>query len=99
MRLAALNFAACSTTCYNRRVPKEINQRQLRNRSGEVMRGLDGGETFIVTRNGVPVGELRPLVRRDFAKKRDVIDAFRNAPPVDFASFRRDLDAIADPRA
>ncbi len=63
------------------------------------MRGLDGGETFIVTRNGVAVGELRPLRRRDFAKKRDVLEAFRNAPPVDFASFRRDLDALADPRA
>lgn len=31
--------------------------------SGEIMPKLDEGETFIVTRNGVPVGELAPLRR------------------------------------
>jgi len=39
---------------------KVITQRTLRNESGEIMRGLDRGESFIVTRNGVPVGELMP---------------------------------------
>ena len=43
---------------------REITQRQLRNDSGEIMRELDGGETFLVTRNGTPVGELTPLPRR-----------------------------------
>jgi len=31
---------------------KKLTQRELRNNSGEVMRALDGGEDFIVTRNG-----------------------------------------------
>ncbi|MGH9057763.1 MAG: type II toxin-antitoxin system Phd/YefM family antitoxin, partial [Acidimicrobiales bacterium] len=35
---------------------RDITQRQLRNDSGEIMRALDQGESFIVTRNGVPVG-------------------------------------------
>jgi prevent-host-death family protein len=35
---------------------REITQRELRNNSGEIMRELDEGETFVVTRNGVPVG-------------------------------------------
>ena len=38
-----------------------ITQRELRNDSGEIMRRLDLGETFIVTRNGTPVGELTPF--------------------------------------
>ncbi len=39
---------------------RRLTQRELRNNSGEVMRALDSGEDFIVTRNGKPVGELRP---------------------------------------
>jgi antitoxin (DNA-binding transcriptional repressor) of toxin-antitoxin stability system len=35
---------------------REITQRELRNGSGDIMRALDRGEAFIVTRNGVPVG-------------------------------------------
>jgi len=30
------------------------------------MRALDAGEDFVVTRNGKPVGELRPCKRRQF---------------------------------
>jgi len=29
---------------------REITQRELRNQSGEIMRDLDDGETFVVTR-------------------------------------------------
>ena len=32
---------------------REITQRQLRNESGEIMRELDRGESFIVTRNAL----------------------------------------------
>src|SRR5947199_409106 len=45
---------------------REITQRTLRNDSGEIMRGLDRGESYVVTRNGVPVGELTPIRRRTF---------------------------------
>lgn len=30
------------------------------------MRELDRGESFVVTRNGTPVGELMPVRRRQF---------------------------------
>ena len=43
-----------------------ISQRELRNQSGDIMRRLDEGESFVVTRNGVPVGELTPLRRQRF---------------------------------
>lgn len=75
---------------------REITQRELRNESGEVMRGLDRGESFIVTRNGVPVGELRPIARRRFVPREAVLAAFAGAPPIEAKRFREDLDAIVD---
>jgi antitoxin (DNA-binding transcriptional repressor) of toxin-antitoxin stability system len=82
---------------------KEITQRQLRNDSGEIMRELDQGETFVVTRNGVPVGELTPLRRHRFVSTAAAIAMFQNAPSVDLGRFRSDLDRVAsqeiEPRA
>ena len=72
---------------------REITQRELRNQSGEIMRELDEGETFIVTRNGVPVGELMPLRRHRFVAAETASEMFRNAPRVDYRRLRADLDA------
>lgn len=73
-----------------------ITQRELRNDSGEIMRRLDQGESFIVTRNGTPVGELAPLRRHRFVATDTVVRAFRGAPPLDAHRFRADLDAVVD---
>jgi prevent-host-death family protein len=73
-----------------------ITQRELRNDSGEIMRRLDQGESFVVTRNGVPVGELTPLRRLRFVAAEAAVAMFRNAPPVDVARLRADLDEIVD---
>jgi prevent-host-death family protein len=77
-------------------VPREISQRELRNDSGEIMRQLDAGESFIVTRNGVPVGELVPLRRHRFVAAEAAVALFRSAPPIDYARFRADLDEVVD---
>ena len=77
-------------------VSREISQRELRNDSGAIMRELDDGASFVVTRNGVPVGELTPLRRHRFAPATAVLAAFRGAPPIDADQFRRDLDRDAD---
>jgi antitoxin (DNA-binding transcriptional repressor) of toxin-antitoxin stability system len=74
---------------------REITQRELRNESGKIMRALDEGETFTVTRNGVPVGELTPLRRHRFVATDAAIELFRTAPAVDYKALRADLDAIA----
>ena len=74
---------------------RDITQRQLRNDSGEIMRGLDRGETFVVTRHGVPVGELTPLRRRRFVSADTAIAMFRGARSVDLARLRADLDSVA----
>jgi prevent-host-death family protein len=73
---------------------RTISQRELRNDSGEIMRALDRGEDFIVTRNGVPVGELRPA-RRRFVSRDLLVQTFRTAPAIDADRLRDDLDAVA----
>jgi antitoxin (DNA-binding transcriptional repressor) of toxin-antitoxin stability system len=75
---------------------KTITQRELRNRSGAIMRALDRGDAFLVTPNGVPVGELRPAPRRVFVPAAEVSAAFALAPPFDRRRFRRDQDALVD---
>lgn len=74
---------------------REITQRELRNDSGGIMRRLDEGESFVVTRNGVPVGELSPLRRRRFVRSDSAVAIFRHAPGVDLSRMRADLDRVA----
>jgi prevent-host-death family protein len=75
---------------------RDLTQRELRNESGEIMRALDAGESFVVTRNGVPVGELTPLRRRLFVTRDAAIAAFRTAAVIDAHQFRVDLDRHAE---
>jgi prevent-host-death family protein len=81
---------------------RTITQREFRNDSGEIMRALDRGEDFIVTRNGVPVGELRPA-RRRFISRDLLLEAFRASPHMDEQRLRDELDVVAnqdiEPRA
>jgi antitoxin (DNA-binding transcriptional repressor) of toxin-antitoxin stability system len=77
------------------RMSREISQRELRNESGKIMSELDEGETFIVTRNGVPVGELAPLRRHRFVPAETAVALFKAAPSIDYQRFRVDLDTIA----
>lgn len=62
------------------------------------MRALDRGESFVVTRNGVPVGELTPVRRRRFVTRDVLLATFAGAPGIDQKRFRRDLDALVDQR-
>lgn len=63
------------------------------------MRRLDEGESFVVTRNGVPVAELTPLRRLRFVPAESISSLFGAAPAIDAEQFRRDLDAVADQSA
>ena len=53
------------------------------------MRALDNGKAFIVTRNGVPVGELIPFRQRLFVPIEVALAAFACAPRVAFGRFRK----------
>jgi len=88
--------AATSHACYSEVVAREITQRELRNDSGAIMRELDRGESFVVTRNGVPVGKLSPIQRRRFVAVAPAVGAFATAARIDPARFRADLDRELD---
>lgn len=76
---------------------RTITQRELRNDSGAVLREVEAGRTVIVSRNGTPVGELRPIKRLRFVPRATIADASGNAARIDAARFRADLDAVVDP--
>ena len=60
------------------------------------MKALDQGETFVITRNGVSVGQLTPLPRRRFVRLDDAQNLFAHIAPVEWTQFRRDVDAFVD---
>jgi prevent-host-death family protein len=77
---------------------RTITQRELRNDSATVLREVEAGGTIIVTRNGTPVAELRPLQPHRFVPRGAIIAAAARAPRVDAGRFRADVDAVIDQR-
>ena len=75
---------------------RTISQRELRNDSAAVLRDVQAGQTIIVTRNGTPVAELRPLPPRRFVPRGVIAEAAHRAPRVDAARLRADLDTVVD---
>jgi prevent-host-death family protein len=75
-----------------------ITQRQLRNQSAAVLREVEAGRTIVVTRNGTPVAELRPIRPRRFALRITLAQAVARAPRIDAVQFRADLGAVMDQR-
>lgn len=73
-----------------------ITQRELRNESAAVLREVQAGQTLIVTRNGMPVAELRPIQPRRFVPRAVIAEAATRAPRIDADRFRADLDAMID---
>jgi prevent-host-death family protein len=81
-------------------IQPEITQRDLRNRSKEIMDAVEQGQAFTVTRDGHRIGELIPLRRRRrFVARQEFAAMSHNAPSVDVESFRVDQDAVADNEA
>jgi prevent-host-death family protein len=78
-------------------MPRVITQRELRNDSAAVLREVQAGHTLVVTRNGTPIAEIRPLPPRRFVPRAVIADAAARAPRVDFDRMRADLDAVVDP--
>jgi prevent-host-death family protein len=85
--------------CYSAGMSRTITQRELRNDSGSVLREVQAGQTIIVTRNGVPVAELRPVPPRRFVPRSAIADSAKRAPRVNAGRLRDDLDAVVDQAA
>ena len=71
---------------------RTISQRELRNDNAEIMRRVEAGETFVVTRNGRPIADLvphgvPPKKRKTF---REMQEEFRQLPPIDVEQWYRD---------
>ena len=77
---------------------KTIAQRQLRNDNAKVIEAVVSGESFVVTRNGVPVAELRPIqqTRRTFVPASELLLLAAGGPRIDRERFRADLDRVVD---
>ena len=77
---------------------KVIPQRELRNENAKVIDAVAAGETFVVTRNGEPVAELRPVQprRRSFISRAEVAALAPSGVRIDPAQFRADLDESID---
>ena len=77
---------------------RTIAQRELRNDNAKVIDAVVAGETFVVTRNGEPVAELRPLRtgRRTFITRGDVAALAGAVIRIDHHGFRADLDRLID---
>ncbi len=84
--------------CYAPRMNRIITQRELRNQSAAVLREVEAGRTVIVSRNGTPVAELRPIRPRRFVPRSTLAEAVGRAPRIDAGRFRADLDAVIDQR-
>ncbi|GAB3911316.1 type II toxin-antitoxin system Phd/YefM family antitoxin [Kibdelosporangium lantanae] len=75
----------------------EITQRDLRNRSKEIMDAVENGHAFTVTRDGHEIGELIPLRRRRrFVSRAEFAAMSRNAAQIDLEAFRADQEAAFD---
>ncbi len=81
-----------------------IGQRELRNDNAEIIRRVEAGESFVVTRRGVPVADLIPHRRDAPSGARptlgEIQEEFRRLPPIDaerWAAERRVDDEIFGP--
>lgn len=82
-----------------------ISQRELRNDNGAIMRRVEQGERFTVTRNGVPVADLLPHDRSSSDQRRRFVPTAEIAAGVGslplwhverFADERQMLDDAVD---
>jgi prevent-host-death family protein len=74
----------------------EVTIRELRNHGGDVLHRVEQGESVVITRAGVPVGELRPVPRPRLSAT-SLLTRWRVVPVVDADAFRADVDAVLDP--
>jgi len=77
-------------------VSRIVTQRELRSKFAAILQEVQAGQGIVVTRNGVPVAELRPIEPRRFVPRAVIAEAATRAPRVDARRFRAELDAVGD---
>lgn len=74
-----------------------VTIRDLRNKGGQVIDRVASGTSVMVTRDGRPVAELRP-VRVEGLSAPVLLERWRHVPFVDARTLRRDIDRVIDQR-
>lgn len=69
-----------------------ITQREFRNNSAAVMTAVEHGQTFVITRNGIEVAEVRPRNRRRKLTSAELVERHRRLPKVDYAEMRAEAE-------
>jgi len=67
----------------------EISQRDLRLRSKDIMDAVERGESFTITRDGRPMGQLIPL-RHRFVTREQFASLSQHVATADLERFRAD---------
>jgi prevent-host-death family protein len=80
---------------------KTIPQRDLRNRSGEILRQAETGEEFTITVEGRPVAMLVPYPKRQWVPRADCVRALTGLPPdpTFFSDIAELTDGVEDIRS
>ena len=77
-----------------------ISQRELRNDNADIMRRVEQGETFTVTRNGKPIANVVPYEELPAGTRRmtvgEIAAEWQAMGPFDGAAWMRDIQAVRD---
>lgn len=78
---------------------RHITQRELRNDTPAVMRAIEAGESFVLTRNGTPIADLVPHARATEPRRvtgADLVAARTQLDAVEPDRFFADLERYVD---
>ena len=81
-------------------VPKQITQRELRDYAPSIMREVESGESFVLTRDGTPIADIVPHAGPAEPRRvtgADLLAAAAALPAVDADQFFADLDVTPWP--
>jgi antitoxin (DNA-binding transcriptional repressor) of toxin-antitoxin stability system len=82
-----------SALCYAGAV-KTISQRELRNASAALMNAVERGESFLITRHGIEIAELRPTPVKSFVSASEIKAALASLPAGGHAKMRAEADTL-----
>ena len=72
-----------------------VTIRELQDHSRDVIDRVEAGESLILSCDGRPVAELRPLPRKPLDME-TLLERWKDLPPIDPEAFRRDIDSVID---
>jgi len=72
-----------------------VTIRDLRNHGGQIIDKVSTGSPVIITRDGQPTAELRPL-KRIAVPTRELVESWKRLPRIDATKLRADVESVID---